>query len=134
MTEQFNLLLEEPAARASDPQTSKDAAKLVKAQSLRHAILSILGTSHLTELAMFEVADKLGLRRDIVSPHFAPLRRMGYIEKTGTTRINKLTRSKAKNELYRCTQKYWFSSLHKVNYYGSPNPIKVCDHCGQEIK
>ncbi len=93
-----------PMARQSDPETSKAAAAKVKYQSLRHEILTILAPSH-EGMASYEVADIMRLRRDIVSPHFAPLRRLGFIEICGK-KINPETKSKSENQLYRVTDAY----------------------------
>src|SRR6188768_2552592 len=89
-----------PTARKNDPQTSKDAALKIKYKGLRHAILQEIAKTGYYGATSFEVAERMKLPRDNVSPNFKPLERGGWLERTGLTRINRKTRSKCANEVW----------------------------------
>jgi len=69
------------AARVSDPQTSKRAAKSVRAGSLAERVLAELraggpGTTH-------ELAERMDLSLVTVSPRMRPLEAAGQVERAG---------------------------------------------------
>lgn len=123
---------ERPRARHDNPRTSKVAAARINPGSLRHKILKCLEEEPMG-LATFEVSKMVFKPRDIVSPNFAPLERMGYISKTGKTRINPETN--AENDLYVVTEKYRSSRISrtpiptkKMSPKDISNFIKKCGH------
>lgn len=82
--------------------------------------------------ASFEVGEKLGVPRDIVSPHFKPLERLGFVERTQMTRVNPRTKQKAASIVWVVTDKWRAHPLRKeqANYV----PARVhCPHCGKAI-
>lgn len=98
--------LMEAQTRANDPKTSKDAAKNIKADSIRRSILFILEKSGSEGLASFELALELSLPRDYVSPHLKPLERLGFTKKSGKTRLNPITSNNTECEVWIVTDKY----------------------------
>lgn len=69
-------------ARARDPKTSHDAARAVKTGTVRAMILNQLSTAN---LATFQIAEILGVSRDVISPHMKPMEHMGLVARTGQT-------------------------------------------------
>lgn len=65
-------------ARRKDPQTSKEGASRVDNAGVRQRILETLRNSP-EGLATWEVAEKMKVPRDYVSPHMQPLRRLGAV-------------------------------------------------------
>lgn len=68
-------------ARRNDPQTSKDAAGRVDGVQLARRVLDALraggaGSSH-------EIADRLGMPRDSISPRMKPLEIAGAVRRAG---------------------------------------------------
>lgn len=94
-----------PKARRRDPDTSKRAAAKVNVGSIRAKILVTLHNRYVgcvnsraaadedirEGMATFEIARRVGVPRDHVSPHMAPLCRLGFIKKAGYEVENDLT-------------------------------------------
>ena len=80
-------LLDYIAARATDPQTSKDAAKRVRGNvtMLEAGVIGAL-ESHPEGLTSHEIAERLNLSLVTVSPRIAPLQRKGKVEDSGIRR------------------------------------------------
>jgi len=80
----FGPLFSKPAARATDPKTSHDAAKRVAVAAGRHraAILEALG---LGPAGQTEIAQRTGMTVAAVSKRLCDLRRDGAIERAGET-------------------------------------------------
>jgi predicted transcriptional regulator len=74
--------------RYTDPETSKKAARNVKAGTIRALILHTLNNSN---LATFQIAAILDRDRDSISPHMKPLEELGYIKRTGQTIVREKT-------------------------------------------
>jgi hypothetical protein len=70
------------AARRTDPETSKAAAKSVDATDLESQVYGALWTPRTAH----EIAEKLGLPLNTVSPRTAPLQRKGFIKDSGARR------------------------------------------------
>lgn len=77
---------EDAFARNSDPQTSHDAASIVRATQLEEVVYGALKEHG--PMTSIEVADRLRISPWSISPRFAPLERKGYIERTGERRKN----------------------------------------------
>ena len=78
-------------ARHTDPQTSHEAASVVKVGKLYLSILEILKEHmHRTPpgLTPNQVAETTGLPTNSVSPRFRPMRQKGLIVRTGELRTN----------------------------------------------
>lgn len=73
------------AARKTDPQTSKDAARSVNTTALEAAVYGCLKAYG--PQTINEVADVLRQSLVTISPRFAPLRDKGLIEDSGDRRI-----------------------------------------------
>ena len=80
--EQITFAMEPVKVRRSDPATSKAAAAKLNNAGMRAKILSLL-KEHGGELATFQIAQKLGKGRDVISPHMRPLERLGFIVENG---------------------------------------------------
>lgn len=79
------------AARRSDPETSKAAARQTNATHLSALVLTVLQLS-IAPMTAAEVADALDLDLQSVTPRFKPLARAGLIEVAGT-KLNSNKRS-----------------------------------------
>lgn len=84
MSTQLALILPFPQARASDPETSREAARKAAtfANNHRdriHAALDTPGT-------IFDIAKRTGLDHVAVARRMAEMQRMGLVERTGVTR------------------------------------------------
>ena len=120
--------VDEPRARKTDPDTSWNAARQVKANSMRHGILRTL-IARADGLATFEIYKAMGLpSRDYVSPHMKPLERGGWVRKTGETRRNPMTSGRTECEVFIVTQKFKDHPLASVN---ARLPVERCSECGQ---
>lgn len=77
----------EPHARLDDPDTSKDAAKMVTKtlRGRRKTILKAFVAKHPVPQASFQIGAFIGKPRDVVSPHLRPLETLGYLVCKGTT-------------------------------------------------
>lgn len=79
--------MSEAYARTQDPDTSHDAAESIRgkiATDLENLVISAL--KQRGGMTSQEVADYLNMRRDQVSPRFAPLKRKGIIIESGEKR------------------------------------------------
>jgi DNA-binding transcriptional ArsR family regulator len=133
-------MMEEPSrARKNDPRTSKEAASdTVRIGTVRHAILYLLIKSFQEKghygMTTFELAERMGVRRDTVSPNMKPLVRMGLITETDETRG--LGGKYLKSMIYIISE---LGLRNKSIILSKPpskyiqNSSKVCPHCGQEI-
>lgn len=72
-------------ARRSDPETSHDAAKAVRAQQIAESILACLRTQP-DGLTATEISDYTGIERDTVSPRLPELVRARLIRDSGRKR------------------------------------------------
>lgn len=90
--------------RATDPKTSRDAAKQVNVKSVRALILLAL-RDFPEGMASFELSTLMLVPRDYISPHLKPLSRLGLVTKTGLTRLNPQTSNRTKCEVWRLTDK-----------------------------
>lgn len=73
------------AYRTDDPETSKAAARSIDAAMLEEEVL--WAVAHSTNgLTAFEIADKLGMALNSISPRTAPLQRKNLIEDSGRRR------------------------------------------------
>lgn len=75
----------EAAARASDPESSQEAAAKVNAASLEWRALELL-RRHAAGLTTKEMTKLDGKERDSFSPRMQPLLRKGFVEMTGEKR------------------------------------------------
>jgi hypothetical protein len=91
-------------SRKTDPETSKQATKIIKTATLRRLILDILA-SFPNGLITAEIARYCGRQRDSISPHLVPLRTLGYVVKTGKLKANPKTGMTC--EIWKVTEKYW---------------------------
>lgn len=80
MTDQLDLAF----ARRTDPDTSKAAAKTVRAGSLKDVVLQALREYPMTTN---EIADATGRKLVSISPRMAPLRDDGFVEDSGLRRM-----------------------------------------------
>lgn len=71
------------AARKTDPETSKLAARTFAAGSICQAILDALGAAPLG-MTTEEIAERLGRKLVSVSPRMRPLEQAGLVERRGT--------------------------------------------------
>lgn len=90
-SQQSSFVPSEGLARATDPATSKDAAKIVGVKALVDAITKTLrddgpGTAQ-------EIANRLGLPLNTISPRFAPMKRNGICYVSGGVRVGRSYRS-----------------------------------------
>lgn len=113
---QFGLFYEPvpQTARKTDPETSKQAAKKIDANSIRHRILSVL--AHYPQgLATFELAIQMATPRDYISPHLKPLERGGWVRKTGETKVNPRSKqNKVESEIWQVTEKFLGGTLRPI--------------------
>ena len=120
-------LFDQPQARKTDPKTSHSAARRVKANSVRHRILNAMEASPYTESATWQIAQRMGVSRDSVSPHMKPLKTMGYILEWGETK-NPLTGNMCIT--YVLTQKYQESGLSRKEL---PHVNTCCPMCKKPL-
>lgn len=119
-------LIDPPTARNTDPGTSHSAASLIQTGSIRQEILAVLMSSQSFGLATFEIAERIGVPRDYVSPHMKPLEKMGLVQRLkGFERVNPKTKNKVKSEVWIVTSKYLNSDIPKEIKRRAP----VCPHC-----
>lgn len=79
--------MESAAARAVDPETSHEAAaSLGDVTELQSRVLESIRGSGETGLTAFELAERLGLQLNTVSPRTAPLVRKGLVVDSGKRR------------------------------------------------
>lgn len=79
-------LPEQARARATDPETSKEAAKTPNL--LTKKVYQVLKNAGNSGLAEFEVSECLGKERTSISPRFAVLRKHGWVFDSGVRRRN----------------------------------------------
>lgn len=129
MTLSFDLA---PAARKSDPLTSKRAASRINFGRRRNEILLAFSRYADTGAATFEIADDLCRPRDTVSPHVAPLKAMGLLRSLDRRRVNPATGNEC--EVYAVTDKFLSSELFDSSIWGVrlQNNAKryCCKNCG----
>lgn len=84
MSVQLALILPFPQARATDPHTSKEAARRAAtfANNHRDRIHAALDTP----ANIYEIAERTGLDHVAVARRMAEMQRMGLVERTGVTR------------------------------------------------
>jgi DNA-binding MarR family transcriptional regulator len=73
-----------PRARATDPQTSHDAADAVNTAPLESAILRALAEAGECGLNLDELIEATGYQKVAVSPAMRPLWRLGMVVENGT--------------------------------------------------
>ena len=77
-----------PAVRVDDPDTSEAAFEMVKPKrAARYNTILRVVRSLGGEATCTEIADKIGVERDSVSPRLAELRLLGLVEKTALRRV-----------------------------------------------
>lgn len=91
----FGPLFSKPAARATDPQTSHDAAKRVSGSAGQHRA-AILEALRAGPAGQTEIARRTGMTVAAVSKRLCELRRAEMIEACGTT----LSGSGGKESMY----------------------------------
>ena len=121
-------LFDQPQARKTDPKTSHSAARRVKANSVRHRILNAMEASPYTESATWQIAQRMGVSRDSVSPHMRPLKVMGYVMEMGEIE-NPATGNKCFS--WMLTQKYQESGLSRGHTPSVAN--NSCPMCGKTL-
>lgn len=91
--------------RENDPNTSKEAVRLVN-QNLSQKRKMILKTIAMSKngLASFQIAERLGIPRDSISPQMRPLEQLGCVIKSGRVKKNPLTN--AHSEIWILTDKF----------------------------
>lgn len=91
---QLSLKLLPARARRTDPSTSHEAAAKVNNESVREKVLGMLKVAWILEhdgLTTFELAEKLDMGRDFVSPVMRPLEKLGRIRRATYERVNPKT-------------------------------------------
>lgn len=87
------------AARHSDPETSKVAARAINASALEGRVVTFLKTHG--PAILDEICAGLPEEKVSVSPRLAPLERAGYITRTGVSRVGR----KRPQDEWRATEK-----------------------------
>jgi hypothetical protein len=85
-------MLSEPGglARASDPDTSHDAAAQVNVTACEAAVMAALRTAPVTGLTTWEIADLVpGLGWGSITPRMRPLENKGWVVRSGMRRTPK---------------------------------------------